>query len=196
VKLEVYREVEPRRRTDCREQHSEYKEIFQGDELPGFYRHSLFPSSRVSETPGANSTLTRLIAREDLIVYCCSVGFKPCNTVQRATGSIPSRGKTFFSSPQQPMNRARVVGIATGYERDDRGVGSSSPGRGKNFLFSTSSRPALGLTQPPIQRVLGDLSPRVKRLGREADHSPPASAEVNNDRARLPLCHMSSWHNP
>jgi hypothetical protein len=28
---------------------------------------------------------------------------------------------------------------------------SSSPGRTKNFLFSKSSRPALGSTQPPIQ---------------------------------------------
>jgi hypothetical protein len=33
-------------------------------------------------------------------------------------------------------------------------------------------------TQPPIQWVLGALSPGVKRQWREADHSPPASAEV------------------
>jgi hypothetical protein len=55
---------------------------------------------------------------------------------------------------------------------------SSSPGRFKNFLFSTWSRPALGFTQPPIQCVLGALSPGVKRPVREADHSPPTSAEV------------------
>jgi hypothetical protein len=41
-----------------------------------------------------------------------------------------------------------------------------------------SSRPALGLTQAPIQWVPEALSPRVKRQEREADHSPPASAEV------------------
>jgi hypothetical protein len=40
------------------------------------------------------------------------------------------------------------------------------------------SRPALGSTQPPIQRVLGALSPGVKRPGRQADHSPPTSAKV------------------
>jgi hypothetical protein len=46
------------------------------------------------------------------------------------------------------------------------------------FLFSTASRTALGPTQPPIQWVPGALSLGVKRLGREADHSPPSSAEV------------------
>jgi hypothetical protein len=55
---------------------------------------------------------------------------------------------------------------------------SSSPVTVKNFLFSPLSRPALGSTQPPIQRVLEDLSLGVKRPGREANHSPPASAEV------------------
>jgi hypothetical protein len=55
---------------------------------------------------------------------------------------------------------------------------SSSPGRVKNVLFSTPSRPALGFTQPRIQWVPGALSPGVKRQGREADHSPPPSAEV------------------
>jgi hypothetical protein len=36
----------------------------------------------------------------------------------------------------------------------------------------------LGPTQPPIQWVWGALSLGVKRPGREADHSPPSSAEV------------------
>jgi hypothetical protein len=55
---------------------------------------------------------------------------------------------------------------------------SSSSGAVKNFLFSTSSRPALGSTQPPMQWVPGSLSAGVKRPGREAHHSPPSSAEV------------------
>jgi hypothetical protein len=57
---------------------------------------------------------------------------------------------------------------------------SSSPGRGKIFLLSTSSRPVLGPTQPPIQLVPGALSPGVKRPGCEADHSPPTSVGVKN----------------
>jgi hypothetical protein len=43
-----------------------------------------------------------------------------------------------------------IVGIATGYGLETEGS-SSSPGRVKNFLLSTSSRPALRPTQPPIQ---------------------------------------------
>jgi len=46
------------------------------------------------------------------------------------------------------------------------------------FLFTTASRIALRPTQPPIQWVPGALSLRVKRPGRETDHSPPSSAEV------------------
>jgi hypothetical protein len=68
-----------------------------------------------------------------------------------------------------------AVGIATGWTKRDR---SSSPGKVKNFLFSTSSRQVLGPTQPPIQWISGALSPKVKRSGREADHS-PTSARVN-----------------
>jgi hypothetical protein len=67
-----------------------------------------------------------------------------------------------------------IVGIATGYGQDNEG----SPNRVKNFLFSTSSRLVVGPTQPPIQWVLGALSPGVKQQGREADHSPPTSAKV------------------
>jgi hypothetical protein len=48
----------------------------------------------------------------------------------------------------------------------------------KNFLFSTSSRLAVGSTQPPIQWLPGALSPRLKLPERGADHSPPTSAEV------------------
>jgi hypothetical protein len=58
-------------------------------------------------------------------------------------------------------------------------IGGSIPCRG----FTTVSRPALGPTQPPIKWVPGALSVGVKRLGREADHSPPSSAEVKNARS-------------
>jgi hypothetical protein len=72
------------------------------------------------------------------------------------------------------------VGIALGYGLDDRGSRVRFPTGAANILFITASRRALGPTQPPIQWVPGSLSLVVKRPGREADHSPPSSAEVNN----------------
>jgi hypothetical protein len=59
-----------------------------------------------------------------------------------------------------------AVGLANGYRLDDRGVDrSSSPGRLKNFLFSTSSTLTLGSTQLPIQWVPGALSLGGKAAG-------------------------------
>jgi hypothetical protein len=73
-------------------------------------------------------------------------------------------------------SRDGVFGIATGYGLDDRGIGVRVPVGSR--IFSTSSRPAVGPTKPLIQWVPGALSAGVKRQGREADHSPPPSAEV------------------
>jgi hypothetical protein len=57
-----------------------------------------------------------------------------------------------------------------------------------NFLpVCTASRPAVGPTQPHGKSVAGAFSAVVKRPGREADHSPPSSAEVNNGGDTTPL---------
>jgi hypothetical protein len=61
------------------------------------------------------------------------------------------------------------------------------------FLFTTVSKTALGPTQPPIQWVPAVLSLGVKRPGREADHSPPSSAEARMRGAIPPLPNTSSW---
>jgi hypothetical protein len=57
-----------------------------------------------------------------------------------------------------------------------------------NINHFTSSIPVLGPSQPPVQLAKGALSPGVKRPDREADHSPPTSAEVKNT-----WIHTSSW---
>jgi hypothetical protein len=54
------------------------------------------------------------------------------------------------------------------------------PAEAGNFLFTTSSRPALGPTHTPIQWISGTLSLGVKHPGCEADHSTPSSAKVKN----------------
>jgi hypothetical protein len=58
----------------------------------------------------------------------------------------------------------------------------SIPGRGKIFHFSITSRQALQPTQPPVQWVLCAVYMGIKRQRREADHSPPSTAEVKNGR--------------
>jgi hypothetical protein len=74
------------------------------------------------------------------------------------------------------MSRDSAVGMATGYGLNSRGNGVRVPVGAKFF----SSRSVSGQSQPPIQWVQGDLPPGVKRPGHEADHSPPANAELKN----------------
>jgi hypothetical protein len=60
------------------------------------------------------------------------------------------------------------------------------------FLYSTAPRSAPGPTQASIQWVARAVSIEVKQPGREANHSPPSSAEVNNGAIHPPP-HASSW---
>jgi hypothetical protein len=79
--------------------------------------------------------------------------------------------------------RDSVVGIATGYGLDDRGVGVRVPVG--SIIFSSPRRPDRFWGPPaqsPIQWVPEALSPGVKQPEREADYSPPTSAEVKKAR--------------
>jgi methylaspartate ammonia-lyase len=74
------------------------------------------------------------------------------------------------------------VNIVSDHWLDDRTMEVRSPAEAKGFPLASVSRPALGLTQPPVQWVPGVLSPELKRgRGRHADHSPPSSAEIDNE---------------
>jgi hypothetical protein len=88
-------------------------------------------------------------------------------------------------------SRDSSVGIATGWMARLR-----FPAGQEFFLVSTASRPALGLTQFPVQWMSGALSVGAKQPGCEADHSPPSSAEVKNGGAIPPFPHMSLWRGP
>jgi hypothetical protein len=48
------------------------------------------------------------------------------------------------------------------------------------FNFAIASRPDLGPTQRPNEWIQAALSLGIKRPGRQADHSPPSSAEIKN----------------
>jgi hypothetical protein len=72
----------------------------------------------------------------------------------------------------------KLSGTALCYGLNDGGF-ESRQGLGI-FLFTTVSRPALEPLQPPFQWITGTLSLGVKRPGREADHPPPSSVEVQH----------------
>jgi hypothetical protein len=87
-------------------------------------------------------------------------------------------------------NRSRdsSVGIATWLLPAGRPSSRGSiPGRDKRLLlFSTISS--------LLHNGYGkDVSPEVKRQGREANHSPPSAAEVQNCETTALLVHTYSW---
>jgi hypothetical protein len=71
-----------------------------------------------------------------------------------------------------------VVGIATKLLAGRSRVRILAGAR--DLLFSKTSRPALGPTQHPIERVLGFFQ-GIKRPGREIDHSSLSTAQVKNE---------------
>jgi hypothetical protein len=58
-------------------------------------------------------------------------------------------------------------------------LGGQFPVWAKDVFFATTSSSALDSTQP-IQWVLRTISSGKNRPGREADHSPPSTANVKN----------------
>jgi hypothetical protein len=93
-------------------------------------------------------------------------------------------------------NRKQDLSISQmlGYGLDDRGSRVRFPAGLGIFLFTTASGTARGPTQPSIQWVPGALSLRVKRPGREANHSPSSSAEVKECvEIYLDFPSRSSW---
>jgi hypothetical protein len=114
--------------------------------------------------------------------------FPSANNRPKATTKLNFSRTSHYAVNNNPVQC--IVCIATGYELNGRRSQSSISGMVKNFFFFTSSRPALGPSQPLFQKEPGALSPGVKLPKREADHSPPPSAEVKKTsiyRSPLPI---------
>jgi hypothetical protein len=107
-----------------------------------------------------------------------------------APAEITTVNSTLFSA-RHVNSRGSSASIVT---RLRAGLPDSIPGRGRDsFLIVTASKPALGPTKPPIQWVLRSRSPGIKRTGREANHSPPPSAELRMRGLIQPLPYTSLW---
>jgi hypothetical protein len=88
----------------------------------------------------------------------------------------------FLQYLTKSRGRDSIVGIATCYGLEDRGVGVRVSVGVKNFLFFASSRRAMS------------SFPGVKLQVREADHSPPTSAMSRKCESIHPLPHTPSLH--
>jgi len=89
---------------------------------------------------------------------------------------ILCRTRIVSNESVQPLSRSSSVSIVNRLRAGRPGFDSRQ--KQKFHLFSTSSRPTLGPTQPPTQWVPRSHSLGVKRLRRETDGWHPASAEV------------------
>jgi hypothetical protein len=89
------------------------------------------------------------------------------------------------------------AGVAQSVHRLGYGLDDwvSIPGRGKegNFSLRHSVHTGSGAHTASYPMGIRGSFPRGKRPLREADHSPPSSAEVKNARSYTPLAHTSSW---
>jgi hypothetical protein len=99
--------------------------------------------------------------------------------------------RSIFSRPLSiSLRPSKGTGIAQSVQRWATGwmTGGFESRQGLGiFFFTTASRPDLGPTQLPIQWVPRALSRELKKLGREADHSPPSNAEFKNEWSYTPL---------
>jgi hypothetical protein len=91
------------------------------------------------------------------------------------------------------QNHFSAVGIATGYGAGRLRGRGSSPGSVKNFHFSMLPRPALGSTQPPIQRVSGALSRGYSGRGVKLTTHLQLVPMSRKCRSIHPLPHTPSW---
>jgi hypothetical protein len=99
-----------------------------------------------------------------------------------------SRSQPIYPIASSWESSVDIVDIMTGYVLDGRGY---IPSRGKRVVC-TPQRPDR-LWDPPS--FLPNVYWGLKRQRREADHSPPSSAEVKNgwSSSSTPPCVFMSW---
>jgi hypothetical protein len=77
------------------------------------------------------------------------------------------------------MSRVSSGSIVSDYGLDDRAIGVRSPAGAQDFSYSLFVQTGSGAHPASCTKGTGGPFPGAKaRLGRDADHSPPPSAEV------------------
>jgi hypothetical protein len=113
--------------------------------------------------------------------YIWPIYLYPADTRNYPSASLPAVlcSSTFLICLSLHLSWDSSVGIATGYGLDGREVGVRVLVRSK--MFSSPRHPDQ-FWGPPSLLFNGyrGFSPGIKRPGREADHSPPTSANVKN----------------
>jgi hypothetical protein len=84
------------------------------------------------------------------------------------------------------VSRNSSVGIATRYELDSQGIWFDSR-QGKDSSLLHNVHTGSGVHPVSYPMGTGASFPGVRRQGREADHSPPTSADVKKSEAVRPL---------
>lgn len=111
------------------------------------------------------------------IVTHCQSRVVQMNTQLFSSPATVTRNNMYY------CGRDRVVGTMTTLWSRRSGV--QFPAQSRKFHFSKTSWPALAPTQPSIQWV-----PKVRRPGREINHSPSSRAEVSNEWNYTPSSSM------
>jgi hypothetical protein len=93
------------------------------------------------------------------------------------------------------MSRVSSVSIVSDYGLDDRAIGVRSPAGAKDFSYSLFVQTGSGAHPVSCTMDTGGPFPGAKaRPGRETDHSPPSSAEVEYELELYLLSpQASSW---
>jgi hypothetical protein len=115
-----------------------------------------------------------------------------CHQAKHSSRNYKIESRSHMPSQPRELMASNLYGplptrcIATGYGLDGRGVEVRVPVGSR--IFSTSSIPALGSTQPPIQWAPGALSPGVKLT----THLQPVPRSRKCGSIH-PLPHTPSW---
>jgi hypothetical protein len=114
------------------------------------------------------------------VTQCLRPGF--VKTVMRSVLCIRRYSDSIWWLLNVTCESGSSVSIVSGYGLDDRAIKARSPAEAKDFSSNLCVQTGSGAH--PASCTMGTVGPfpgAKARLGRDADHSPASSAEVENE---------------